>query len=522
MFVIKRNGIRQQVSFDKITKRIVNLVDEQKIRDVKPIMIAQSTISKMYNGMTTREIDELSAKICASLASENPEYSRLGGAICISNLQKNTKSNFCQVIDLLVANVDEEGNSLPIINKELHNVIKGHRKEINEKINYKRDFNYDYFGFKTMEKIYLLKIKNHKGENIIVERPQHMLMRVALAIHGSDLQRAFQTYDYMSNMKFTHASPTLFNAGTPNNQFSSCFLLGTEDSIRGIYKTLGDCAEISKRGGGIGVHVSNIRAKDSKIRSTNGKSDGIIPMLKVYNSTCRYVNQSGRRKGAFAMYLEPWHADIEDFLELRKPVGLEEKRARDLFLALWVPDLFMKKVNSDEDWYLFCPSEAPGLTDVWGDEFDKKYNSYVEKRYRKKVKARFIWNKILESQIETGMPYIAYKDSINKKSNQQNIGTIKSSNLCIEIMEVSNDKEYAVCNLNSIALNRFVTYPKFDKKFIVYSKAGCKYCRMSKYVLSKHNYKFEIVELEGDALKAKLDELGKKIKKNKDCSSNLF
>ena len=511
MYVVKRNGYRQQVSFDKVTKRISNLVKDLDIIDVEATKVAQATISRMYNGMTTKEIDELSAKICASYAADDPEYSKLGGAICISNLQKNTKSNFCQVVDLLWNHVDENGNSQPIVNKELLNVMKGNRKAINDKIDYSRDFRLDYFGFKTMERIYLLRIKMPGKEDIIVERPQHMFMRVALAIHGSNLEKAFETYDYMSNLKFTHASPTLFNAGTPNFQFSSCFLLGTDDSITGIYKTLGDCAEISKRGGGIGVHVSNIRSKDSVIRGTNGKSDGIIPMLKVYNETARYVNQSGRRKGAIAVYLEPWHADVEDFLELRKQQGPEEKRARDLFLALWVPDLFMERVEKDEMWSLMCPDVCKDLQEKYGDEFVKLYTSYESKgMFKKQIKARDLWNKILTTQIEAGVPYIAYKDHANRKTNQSNIGTIKSSNLCIEIMEVSNNKEYSVCNLNSIAVNRFIKYPVYSSIFTLVTKSNCKYCKMAKYKLTKLGYKFNVIELEGEELKSKLKEISKK------------
>ena len=511
MYVVKRNGYRQQISFDKVTKRISNLVDELDIIDVEVHKVAQATVARLYNGITTKQIDELSAKICASYAADNPEYSKLGGAICISNLQKNTKGNFCQVVDLLWNHVDENGKSQPIVNKELLQVMKGNRKAINDKIDYSRDFKIDYFGFKTMEKIYLLRIKMPGKDDIIVERPQHMFMRVALAIHGYDLERAFETYDYMSNLKFTHASPTLFNAGTPNFQFSSCFLLGTSDSITGIYKTLGDCAEISKRGGGIGVHVSNIRSKDSIIRGTNGKSDGIIPMLKVYNETARYVNQSGRRKGAIAVYLEPWHADVEDFLELRKQQGPEEKRARDLFLALWVPDLFMERVEKDEMWSLMCPDVCKDLQEKYGKEFNKLYTEYETKgMYKKQLKARELWNKILITQIEAGVPYIAYKDHANRKTNQMNIGTIKSSNLCIEIMEVSNDKEYSVCNLNSIAVNRFIKYPVYSIPFMLVTKSNCKYCKMAKYKLNKLGYKFEAIELEGDALKSKLKELSEK------------
>ena len=879
MYVVKRNGYRQQISFDKVTKRISNLVDELDIIDVEVHKVAQATISRLYNGITTKQIDELSAKICASYAADNPEYSKLGGAICISNLQKNTKGNFCQVIDLLWNHVDENGKSQPIVNKELLQVMKGNRKAINDKIDYSRDFKIDYFGFKTMEKIYLLRIKMPGKEDIIVERPQHMFMRVALAIHGYDLDRAFETYDYMSNLKFTHASPTLFNAGTPNFQFSSCFLLGTSDSITGIYKTLGDCAEISKRGGGIGVHVSNIRSKDSIIRGTNGKSDGIIPMLKVYNETARYVNQclcphvtvysqdgfkrmdevttkdylitkdgsfkkvneviinekdeeifniktqhgidalqctgchdilavkaiktnglkrafekvkrgsnkiefiradevttehllgfpiptyendihnftedqarmlgimlgdgnishndasyshryqitlnhttkqdtmefvlnylqsknihywmnneteicwtynetniekmnitedmiydenrdkrllpeylhlpknklmcllrgflesdgcvtktgiwfmstsknliysvkylflrlgiltsvqtvdkvgetmsynkynrpiisrkksyslripkdkflkekniftrdyeecksnkrdyytydnilwtrvkeitkshytgkvydfnmidnhnyltdgglvhnSGRRKGAIAVYLEPWHADVEDFLELRKQQGPEEKRARDLFLALWVPDLFMERVEKDEMWSLMCPDVCKDLQEKYGKDFNKLYTDYESKgMFKQQVKARDLWNKILITQIEAGVPYIAYKDHANRKTNQMNIGTIKSSNLCIEIMEVSNDKEYSVCNLNSIAVNRFIKYPVYPTPFKMVTKSNCKYCKMAKYKLNKLGYKFDAIELEDDILKSKLKELSEK------------
>ncbi|VVU94675.1 Ribonucleotide reductase, barrel domain [seawater metagenome] len=445
MEVIKRNGRREPVQFDKITSRIRHLITEEESKYIDATQIAHQTILSMYNGITTEELDQLSSNICASFITIHPLYNNLGAKIGISNLHKMTLDSFSDKIKLLYNNNNN-------ISKEYYEFVMKNRDRINKHIKYERDYDFDFFGFKTLERAYLMKL-----DNKIVERPQDMIMRVNTFIHMDDIDKALKSYDLMSEGYFTHASPTLFNSGTTRPQLSSCFLLGTDDSIEGIFKTFTNCGYISKWAGGIGVHVSNIRANGSNIQGTNGQSSGIVPMLKVYNEIARYINQGGKRKGSIAIYLEPFHADIFDFLELRKNTGSETERARDLFLALWIPDLFMKKVEKDEYWHLMCPHECPGLTEVYGDDFDKLYNKYIEEnKFRKRVKAREIWDKILESQIETGVPYIAFKDSVNKKSNQKNIGTIKSSNLCIEIMEYSDENEYAVCNLASIAVNKFV------------------------------------------------------------------
>ena len=494
MEVTKRNGTKEQVQFDKISNRLRILCNLFGFKTIDSILIAQKTIENLYNGITTQELDELSARVCATLSSTNPKYSDFGGVICVSNLQKMTPDTFYESMKLLVENKDIHGNPCKLLDDVVFKIIEDNKQEIEEKIDHKRDYNYDFFGFKTLEKAYLMK-----SNGVIVERPQYMLMRVAIGIHQDDLKSAFKTYDLMSSKLFTHASPTLFNAGTKFPQLSSCFLTGTKDNIEGIYKTITDCALISKRSGGIGIHVSNIRAAGSLIRTTNGKSDGIIPMLQVYNYTARYINQGGRRPGSFAVYLEPWHADVFGFLDLRKNTGSETDRARDLFLALWIPDKFMEAVVSDSDWYLMCPDECPGLQDVWGDDFNSLYEKYIsEGKYRSSIKARKLWRKIIESQIETGNPYMLFKDHINKKSNQSNIGTIKSSNLCAEIVEYSDNKETAVCNLASIALNMFVEKVTINSSIKIYSKSDCKYCKLSKMLLKNNDIEFDEILLDDD------------------------
>ena len=476
MEVVKRNGKRQAVQFDKITSRIKNLLTEDELDFVDPIQIAHKTISSLYNGITTEELDELSSNICASLITVHPYYNNVGAKIAISNLHKKTLDSFSDKIKLLY-------NNNTNISKEFYEHIMKNRDLFNSAIDYEKDFDYDFFGFKTLERAYLMKI-----DGKIVERPQDMLMRVSAFIHMDDVNQAIESYKLMSQGFFTHASPTLFNSGTTRPQLSSCFLLGTDDSIEGIFKTFSDCGFISKWAGGIGVHVSNIRASNSLIRGTNGKSNGIIPMLKVYNEIARYINQGGKRKGSIAVYLEPHHADIMDFLDLKKNFGAETERARDLFLALWISDLFMEKVENDGDWYLMCPDECPDLTNVYGKEYTNLYNKYVDQgKYREKIKARELWNKILESQIETGVPYIGYKDNVNNKTNQKNVGVIKSSNLCIEIMEYSDNSEYAVCNLASIALNKFVESSNCIEKIHIYSKTKCNYCKKAKQLLDSKN-----------------------------------
>ena len=459
MQVLKRNGSRESVSFDKVLQRVRKAA---RGLTVNPDALAQQVLSQIYDGVRTSELDELTAQLAAGLSTLHPDYGTLAARISVSNHHKNTRPSFTEVMKTLASQtMPATGETASLIHPEILSLIESNGLEIDQRIDYTRDYLFDYFGFKTLEKSYLLKDTSMK----VVERPQHMWMRVALSLWSSDLERAFETYDLLSQKFFTHATPTLFNAGTPRQQLSSCFLLSmSEDSIAGIYKTLGDCAAISKYAGGIGLHIHNIRARGSLIKGTNGQSNGLTPMLRVFNNTARYVDQGGgKRNGSFAMYLEPWHADVEDFLKMKLPSGAEEERARDLFYALWIPDLFMERVEADGQWTLFCPNEAPGLADVWGDKFNDLYTRYEkEGRGRKTVDARKLWFQILDSQMETGTPYLLFKDACNRKSNQQNLGTIKSSNLCTEIIEYSDKDETAVCNLASLALPSFVKDKVFD------------------------------------------------------------
>lgn len=458
MRVTKRNGELHNIAFDKILNRIKKIGIESNIHINYPAL-TMKVIDQLYDTIPTTKIDELTAEQCASLSTNHPDYGVLAAKIIGSNHQKNTSYSFLRVIRQLYDFRDIDGNHYPIVTKELYDFVVNNDVELESMINYERDYLIDYFGFKTLEKAYLFRINNK-----IVERVQHMWMRVAIGIHGSNIDAIKQTYNLMSQKYFTHATPTLFNAGTPRPQLSSCYLIAMEDdSIEGIYSTLKDCAQISKYSGGIGLHIHNIRAKDSYIRGTNGRTDGLVPMLKVFNSTARYVNQSGKRNGSFAVYLEPWHADVEDFLDMKKNHGDEELRARDLFYALWVPDLFMNRIKENASWSYFCPHECPGLSDVYGDAFNELYESYEKSgKARRVIKARDLWVKIMDSQMETGTPYLLYKDAANRKSNQQNLGTIKSSNLCVEIMEYSNKDETAVCNLASIGLPAFVENKIFN------------------------------------------------------------
>lgn len=453
MQVVKRDGRKEDVSFDKVLERVRKAADGLQ---VNPTAIAQKVLGQIYDGVTTTQLDELTSQLAASLATVHPDYGSLAARIVISNHQKNTSASFTEVMRQLGdQKAPKTGDPVSYINTQILEVVETWGEKIDAYIQHDRDYLLDYFGFKTLEKSYLLKSAAGK----ILERPQYVWMRVALALWPANLERAFETYDLMSQKFFTHATPTLFNAGTPRQQLSSCFLLSmAEDSIAGIYKTLGDCAAISKHAGGIGIHCHNIRARGSIIKGTNGTSNGLTPMLRVFNNTARYVDQGGgKRNGSFAMYLEPWHADVEDFLKLKLNTGSEEERARDLFYALWVPDLFMKRVNDDGEWTLFCPSEAPGLADVVGDEFEALYTKYErEGRGRKTISAQKLWFQILDTQMETGTPYLLYKDAANLKSNQKNLGVIKSSNLCTEIIEYSDPNESAVCNLASIGLPAFV------------------------------------------------------------------
>jgi len=462
MNVVKRDGRKEPIMFDKITARVRKLcygLNEL----VDPVRISMRVIEGLYDGVTTSELDNLAAEIAATMTTSHPDYAKLAARISVSNLHKNTKKTFSEVMKDLYEYVNPRtGKAAPLLSDEVYKVVMDNAEELDSTIIYNRDFGYDYFGFKTLERSYLLKLNGN-----IAERPQHMLMRVSVGIHLDDLASVKETYELMSKKYFTHATPTLFNSGTPKPQMSSCFLLTMkDDSIDGIYDTLKQTAKISQSAGGIGLSIHNIRATGSYISGTNGTSNGVVPMLRVFNDTARYVDQGGgKRKGSFAMYVEPWHADIFDFLDLKKNHGKEEMRARDLFYAMWIPDLFMKRVQEDGEWTLMCPNECPGLFDCHGDEFDALYHKYeAANKGRKTIKARELREKIMESQIETGTPYMLYKDAANRKSNQKNLGTIRSSNLCTEIMEYTSPDEVAVCNLASIALPMFVKNGEFNHK----------------------------------------------------------
>lgn len=473
MEVITRSGKHEKVSFDKVIYRLTPLCEDLDTKHVDPIMIALDTIKSMYNGITTQQLDNLSADICASKISYHPDFNKLAARIAVSNLHKETKSEYKDVIYELY--------ELGIISDGYYKFTTEYHLEIQSMIDYSRDFLFDFFGFKTLERSYLMRNKTN-GKNRIIERPQHLWMRVAVQIHGlhpdasKDIKETLanikETYDGMSQLYFTQATPTLFNSGTKHPQLSSCFLLGIDDNIEHIFKTIGDIAKISKWAGGIGIHITDIRGKGSLIKGTNGQSDGVIPLCKTMESVGRYINQGGKRNGSIACYIEPWHSDIFEFVELRKNTGDENLRARDLFLALWIPDIFMKRVQSNEMWSLMCPDKCPGLSDVYGEEFEQLYTKYeLEGRFNKQVKAADLWRHILEAQVETGMPYISYKDHVNRKSNQKNIGVIKSSNLCNEIVQVSNTQETAVCNLASICLPKFVENSGYNfKKLREYTK----------------------------------------------------
>ena len=462
MFVVKRDGRKEPIMLDKITARIRKL-NYGLNPLVDPVRVAMRVIEGLYDGVTTSELDNLAAEIAATMTTTHPDYAKLAARISVSNLHKNTKKSFSETMtDLYLYINPRTGKKAPLLSDEVFKIIQKNADKLDSSIIYNRDFGYDFFGFKTLERSYLLKLNGK-----IVERPQHMLMRVSIGIHLDDIESALETYELMSKRYFTHATPTLFNSGTPKPQMSSCFLLTMkDDSIDGIYDTLKQTAKISQSAGGIGLSIHNVRATGSYISGTNGTSNGIVPMLRVFNDTARYVDQGGgKRKGSFAIYVEPWHADIFEFLELKKNHGKEEMRARDLFYAMWTPDLFMKRVEENADWTLMCPNECPNLFNVHGEEFEALYTQYEkEGKGRKTIKARELWEKILESQIETGTPYMLYKDSANRKSNQKNLGTIRSSNLCTEILEYTSADEVAVCNLASIALPMFIKDKAFDHK----------------------------------------------------------
>ena len=497
MFVIKRNGNKQNVHFDKITDRIRKLVNPTELSGsdfshlniqneyeyLDPVIIAQKVVSSLYPGMTTEELDLESANICVNMTTVHPAYTMLGGRILVSNLHKKTLNNFTDKMQL-VPNVDSKWLEWILQNKE----------EINQMIDYNRDYLFDYFGFKTLEKSYLLKVNDK-----IIERPQDVYMRVASTLQQGNMTMIKITYDLMSLGTYTHASPTMYNCGTQKKQLSSCFLLGTHDSLEEITKTWNSCAQISKWSGGIGLHVSNIRGKNSVIKGTGGKSNGLVPFLRVFNDIARWIDQGGKRPGSIAIFLEPHHPDIFEFLDLRKNFGAETERARDLFLSLWVSDLFMKQVDCDGEWFLMSADECPGLPDVYGEEFERLYQSYVDnKKYTKVVKARKLWMAIMDAQIETGTPYIGFKDHINRKCNQKNIGTIKSSNLCHEITEYSDNNEYAVCNLASIALNQCLIPFNQVEKFIIYTKPNCCYCKWTVSYMNNNNLEYQVIEYSND------------------------
>ena len=483
MKVLKRSGSLEDVSFDKIQTRLQSLCKiSPELNEVDISFVSQKVCSGIYDGITTEELDVLSSETSISLTSKHPHYGSLAGRIVISNHHKKTIGDFRSVTEILY--------SSGILNETYYQNVIDHSEQINRAINYDNDYRYDYFGFKTLERAYLLKV-----DKTIYECPQDMLMRVSLSLHRHDINKAIECYQMMSDHLFTHATPTLFNAGTKREQFSSCFLLTMEeDSVKGIYDTLKDCALISQHSGGIGLSIHDIRPNGSKIVGTNGTSNGIVPMLRVFNDTARYIDQGGgKRNGSFAIYIEPWHGDIFEFLELKKNHGNELEKARDLFYALWIPDLYMEKVQNDEDWCLFSSTDCPGLSDTWGEEFEKLYNQYEQMgKYIRKVKARDLWLRILTCQIETGTPYILYKDSCNRKSNQKNLGTIKSSNLCTEIVEYSSPEETAVCNLASISLKSCLVYPVIKDTLTIYTKPNCVYCTLAKRLCESMNLDYVV------------------------------
>ena len=505
MYVLKRDGTKETVSFDKVSNRLRKLIQMKgKSLEIDYIKLAQRVCADIYPGVETCELDELAAQICACMITEHRDYGELASRLAISNHHKKTSPSFSEVIEQLRCSKNSRGELVTIVSDELYNIVKKNKDKLNQVIDYDRDYLIDYFGYKTLEKSYLLK-----SDKKIVERPQHLFMRVALGIHGSDLKDAIECYHYLSLKKCIHATPTLFNAGTTQGQLASCFLMGiNEDSISGIYDSLKDCALISKMAGGIGIHIHDIRSRGSLIAGGMGISNGIVPMLRVFNNTARYVDQGGgKRNGSFAIYIEPWHGDILEFLEMKKNQGAEEARARDLFYALWIPDLFMKRVRENGNWTLMCPHECPGLPNVYGEDFNKLYTKYEsEGKGRSTIPAQELWFKILESQIETGTPYMLYKDACNKKSNQKNLGTIRSSNSCCEIVEYSGNRnssnETAVCNLASISLPNFVIGPKKlnGAKIKLSSKKGCIFCKLAESWCQKWDLSYEVVFNEKHAL----------------------
>ena len=501
--VKKRNGETQQVSFDKVTNRLKSLTEmEPVLNNVNYFEIAQKVVSRIYDLVPTHELDELAAEQCTQKGVEHLDYNVLASRIAISNNHKRTSPSFSETITTLFNNKDQLGKHCPLISKDLFDFVQTNKNKLNATIDYSKDYNFDYFALKTLEKSYLLKVNGN-----IVERIQDLIMRVSIGLHLDNLKDALETYELISNKYFTHATPTLFHSGTPRPQLLSCFLIGVGDSVEGMYKALGDCAQISKWAGGIGLHIHDIRSEGALIRSTNGKSNGLVPLLKVFNDVARHINQSGKRNGSFAMYLEPWHPDVLGFLEAKKNHGDENSRARDLFYAVWIPDLFMERLKKNEDWSLLCPDSCKGLTEAYGEDFKKLYEEYESKPefVKKVVKAQTIWKEIISAQMETGTPYICYKDAANIKSNQKNLGTIKSSNLCTEIIEYSDTNEYACCTLASISLPSFVKSFDFSsiKSVEIISKSNCKFCRYSKNLLASHDIDYNEKCMDDDQERAK-------------------
>ena len=491
LYVVKRDGRTESMKFDKITTRLAIVMEEAGLTDIDPAAITQLLASRVAPGMSTAQIDELACQILMSRVQLNHQYGRLAAFLGVSNCHKTTASTFREVVDTLRVNMGPGNTPAPLISDEIIQVVETDGDKIEKMIDYQRDYLLDHFGLATLKKAYLTKSKGN-----IIERPQHMFMRVALGIHGKDLEAVQRTYDGLSLQRYMHATPTLFHSGMPRAQMASCFLIGTDDSVDGIYNTITNCARISKWGGGIGAWIHPIRSEGSYIRKTGGSSDGILPMLRVYNSTARYINQSGKRNGSFAMYIEPWHADILSFLDAKKAQGVEEERARDLFYALWIPDLFMQRVKAAGIWSLMCPDSCPGLCDVYGEEFNQLYSQYEsEGRFVSQIPARELWERISVSQIESGVPYMCYKDAANKKSNQKNLGTIKSSNLCAEIIEYSTPDEPAVCNLASISLPAMLaTVPLEVSSLSIITKSGCFYCDLVKSILTEQKVRFRSFE----------------------------
>jgi ribonucleoside-diphosphate reductase subunit M1 len=505
MRVKNRKGEYEDCRLDAVTERIkkaCSFYSDLNQNVIDPVFIATKVCNNMKDGITTIELDEISIGICMNLSLVNQEFGTLGSRIAINNHQKTTDFSFSDAMKMLYNNIDKNNKQSPKISKRMFDIVNSHGHQIDTMIHHSRDYLINFFGFKTLERSYFSKIGSRS-----VETPQFLWMRVALGIWDDDIEKAQNTYELLSMKYFTHATPTLFNSGTPNNNLLSCFLIGTGDSVHDIFNTIHDCAMISKVAGGIGVHISNIRSRNSYVRGTGGKSDGILPMLRVYNDTAEYINQGDRRKGSFAMYIEPWHADVVEFLYSKRNQGIEAERARDLFYALWVPDLFMERVEQNEVWSLMCPDECPGLSDSYGQEFKDLYESYEkDKKYRKQLKAREIWNILITTQIETGMPYMCYKDSFNMKSNQMNIGTIKSSNLCAEIALYSDKNQYACCNLASVRLHSFLvpsehTMKMKNSNIRLYGKKDCKYCSMAIALFVEHDIKYKYISLDDNELR---------------------